>query len=91
MADTKIRDQLKRFKEAGYGEIPICVAKTKYRLSTEPNWKGAHMVYVVPVRESTLSSGAEFSVVCCGAMMTRPGRPRVPAVDSIKLNEKGDI
>ena len=88
IADTKIRDQLKSFEEAGYGELPICVAKTQYSFSTDPNLKGAPIGHVLPVREIRLSSGAEFIVVVCGAIMTMPGLPRVPAADSIKLNEK---
>ncbi len=91
IADTKIRDQLKSFEEAGYGELPICVAKTQYSFSTDPNLKGAPIGHVLPVREIRLSSGAEFIVVVCGAIMTMPGLPRVPAADSIKLNEKGEI
>ncbi len=91
IADTKIRDQLKSFEEAGYGELPICVAKTQYSFSTDPNLKGAPIGHVLPVREIILSSGAEFIVVVCGAIMTMPGLPRVPAADSIKLNEKGEI
>ncbi len=91
IADTKIRDQLKSFEEAGYGELPICVAKTQYSFSTDPNLKGAPIGHVLPVREIKLSSGAEFIVVVCGAIMTMPGLPRVPAADFIKLNEKGEI
>ncbi len=91
IADTKIRDQLKGFEEAGYGELPICVAKTQYSFSTDPNLKGAPTGHVLPVREIRLSSGAEFIVVVCGAIMTMPGLPRVPAADSIKLNDEGDI
>jgi formate--tetrahydrofolate ligase len=91
IADTKIRDQLKGFEVAGYGELPICVAKTQYSFSTDPNIKGAPTGHVLPVREIRLSSGAEFIVVVCGAIMTMPGLPRVPAADSIKLNDKGEI
>ena len=91
IADTKIRDQLKSFEEAGYGELPICVAKTQYSFSTDPGLKGAPTGHVLPVREVRLSSGAEFVVVVCGEIMTMPGLPRVPAADSIKLNEKGEI
>ncbi len=91
IADTKIRDQLKGFEEAGYRELPICVAKTQYSFSTDPNLKGAPTGHVLPIREIRLSSGAEFIVVVCGAIMTMPGLPRVPAADSIKLNDKGDI
>ena len=91
IADTKIRDQLKNFEDQGYGELPICVAKTQYSFSTDPNLKGAPTGHVLQVREVRLSSGAEFIVIICGAIMTMPGLPRVPAADSIKLNDKGDI
>ena len=91
IADTKIRDQLKSFEEAGYGELPICVAKTQYSFSTDPNLKGAPTGHSLPIREIKLSSGAEFIVVVCGAIMTMPGLPRVPAADSIKLNKKSEI
>ena len=91
IADTKIREQLKNFEEAGYGDLPICVAKTQYSFSTDPNLKGAPTGHSMPIREIRLSSGAEFIVVVCGAIMTMPGLPRVPAADSIKLNKDGDI
>ena len=90
VADTKIREQLKNFQETGYGELPICVAKTQFSFSTDPSLKGAPSGHVLPIREVRLSSGAEFIVVVCGAIMTMPGLPRVPAADSIKINEKGD-
>ena len=91
VADSKIKDQLKSFEEAGYGNLPICVAKTQYSFSTDPNAKGAPTGHSLPIREVRLSSGAEFIVVICGAIMTMPGLPRVPAADSIKLNKKGEI
>ena len=91
IADTKIRDQLKSFEEAGFGELPICVAKTQYSFSTDPNLKWAPTGHSLPIREIRLSSGAEFIVVVCGAIMTMPGLPRVPAADSIKLNKDGEI
>jgi formate--tetrahydrofolate ligase len=91
VADTKIREQLKSFEDQGYGELPICIAKTQYSFSTDPNLKGAPTGHVLQIREVRLSSGAEFIVIICGAIMTMPGLPRVPAADSIKLNEKGDI
>ncbi len=91
VADTKIRDQLKDFEAKGYGKLPICVAKTQYSFSTDPSLKGAPSGHVVPIREVRLSSGAEFIVVICGAIMTMPGLPRIPAADSIKLNDKGNI
>ena len=91
VADTKIRDQLKKMEEDGFGKFPICIAKTQYSFSTDPNLKGAPSGHVLPIREIRLSSGAEFIVVICGSIMTMPGLPRVPAADSIKLNDKGDI
>ena len=90
VADTKIRDQLKTFEENGYQSLPICIAKTQYSFSTDPNLKGAPSGHVLPIREVRLSSGAEFIVVVCGAIMTMPGLPKVPAADSIKINEKGE-
>ena len=91
IADTKIRDQLKSFEDAGYGDFPICIAKTQYSFSTDPSLKGAPTGHSLPIREIKLSSGAEFIVVICGAVMTMPGLPRVPAADSIKLNKNGEI
>ena len=91
VADTKIRDQLKKIEEDGFGKFPICIAKTQYSFSTDPNLKGAPSGHVLPIREIRLSSGAEFIVVICGTIMTMPGLPRVPSADSIKLNDKGDI
>jgi len=91
VADTKVRQQLKEFEEKGYGNLPVCIAKTQYSFSTDPNLKGAPTGHVLPVREVRLSSGAEFIVVVCGEIMTMPGLPRVPAADSIKLNDKGEI
>jgi formate--tetrahydrofolate ligase len=91
VADTKVRQQLKDFEEKGYGNLPVCIAKTQYSFSTDPNLKGAPTGHVLPVREVRLSSGAEFIVVVCGEIMTMPGLPRVPAADNIKLNDKGEI
>ena len=91
MADTKIRDQLKKLQDDGFGKLPICIAKTQYSFSTDPNLKGAPSGHSLPIREVKLSSGAEFIVVICGAIMTMPGLPRVPAADFIKLNNKGEI
>ena len=90
MADTKVREQLKNFQENGYGKLPICVAKTQFSFSTDPSLKGAPSGHVLSIREARLSSGAEFIVVVCGAIMTMPGLPRVPAADSIRINDKGD-
>ena len=91
VADSKIKEQLKNFEESGYGNLPICVAKTQYSFSIDPNLKGAPSGHSLPIREVRLSSGAEFIVVICGAIMTMPGLPRVPAADAIKLNKKGQI
>ena len=91
MADTKIRNQLKKMQDDGFGKLPICIAKTQYSFSTDPNLKGAPKDHVLPIREIKLSSGAEFVVVICGSIMTMPGLPRVPAANSIKLNSKGEI
>ncbi len=86
VADKVIRDQLKAFEEAGYGKFPICMAKTQYSFSTDPNLKGAPSNHVVAIREVRLSAGAEFIVVVTGDIMTMPGLPKVPAANSIKLN-----
>ena len=91
IADSKIRNQLKQFEENGYGDFPICIAKTQFSFSTDPNLKGAPSGHVFPIREVRLSSGAEFIVVICGAIMTMPGLPRVPAANSIRLNKNGEI
>jgi len=91
IADSKVRAQLKGFEDQGYGNLPICIAKTQYSFSTDPSLKGAPIGHVLPIREVRLSSGAEFIVVICGEIMTMPGLPRVPAADSIKLNDKGEI
>ena len=90
IADNKIRSQLKQFEKDGYGDFPICIAKTQYSFSTDPTLKGAPKNHSIPIREVRLSSGAEFIVVICGEIMTMPGLPRVPAANSIKLNEKGE-
>ena len=90
-ADTKIRDQLKQFEENDYGNFPICIAKTQYSFSTDPNLKGAPENHVIPIREVRLCSGAEFIVVVCGEIMTMPGLPSVPAANSIRLNDDGEI
>ena len=90
-ADKRVRDQFKEFQDGGFGHFPICVAKTQYSFSTDPNLKGAPSGHVVPIREIRLSGGAEFLVVICGEIMTMPGLPRVPAAHSIRLDENGLI
>jgi formate--tetrahydrofolate ligase len=89
VADKKIRDQLKAWEDAGYGHFPICMAKTQYSFSTDPNLRGAPTHHVVPVREVRLSAGAGFIVVICGEIMTMPGLPRVPSAETIRLDEAG--
>ena len=91
VADTKVRQQLKDFETKGFGKLPVCIAKTQYSFSTDPNLKGAPTGHVLPIREVRLSSGAEFIVVVCGNIMTMPGLPSVPAANSIKLNDHGEI
>jgi len=91
IADTKIRDQLHQWEEQGYGHLPVCMAKTQYSFSTDPNLRGAPTGHSVPVREVRLSAGAGFVVVVCGEIMTMPGLPRIPAAETIRLNEDGQI
>ncbi len=90
-ADKKIRDQLRAWEDAGYGHLPICMAKTQYSFSTDPNLRGAPTGHKVPIREVRLSAGAGFVVVVCGEIMTMPGLPRRPAAEQIRLNESGEI
>ncbi|MDD9923202.1 MAG: formate--tetrahydrofolate ligase [Boseongicola sp.] len=91
LADKKIRDQLKLWEEQGYGNLPVCMAKTQYSFSTDPNLRGAPTGHSVPVREVRLSAGAGFVVVVCGEIMTMPGLPRKPAAETIMLNDDGQI
>ncbi len=91
LADGKIRNQLKDWEEAGYGHLPICMAKTQYSFSTDPDLRGAPINHSVPVREVRLSAGAGFIVVICGEIMTMPGLPRKPAAQNIRFNEEGLI
>jgi formate--tetrahydrofolate ligase len=91
LADKKIRDQLKTWEEQGYGNLPICVAKTQYSFTTDPNRRGAPRRHSVPVREVRLSAGAGFVVVICGDVMTMPGLPQVPSAEFIRINEDGVI
>ena len=91
IADKKVRDQFTAFEGEGYGHYPVCMAKTQYSFSTDPNLLGAPTGHVVPVREIRLAAGAEFVVVICGAIMTMPGLPRKPAADNIGVNSDGRI
>lgn len=90
-ADQKVRTQIQNLQEAGYGHFPVCMAKTQYSFSTDPALKGAPSGHTIPIREVRLSAGAEFVVVVCGEIMTMPGLPRVPAANSIGLNEAGEV
>jgi formate--tetrahydrofolate ligase len=91
LADKSIRDQLHAWEQQGYGSLPICMAKTQYSFSTDPNLRGAPTGHSVPVREVRLSAGAGFVVVICGEIMTMPGLPKVPSAETIRLNAAGQI
>ncbi|MBK0326577.1 formate--tetrahydrofolate ligase, partial [Rhodobacteraceae bacterium F11138] len=91
LADKKIRDQLRDWEAAGYGHLPVCMAKTQYSFTTDPNRRGAPTGHSVPVREVRLSAGAGFIVVVCGEIMTMPGLPRTPSAENIHLNQNGQI
>ncbi|MBL4890990.1 MAG: formate--tetrahydrofolate ligase [Rhizobiaceae bacterium] len=91
IAEKKIRDQLKQWENAGYGNLPVCLAKTQYSFTTDPALRGAPVGHSVPVREVRLSAGAGFIVVICGDIMTMPGLPKVPSAEAICLDDKGDI
>src|SRR5580658_345985 len=90
-ADAKVRAQIQQLQEAGYGHYPVCVAKTQYSFSTDPKLRGAPSGHVVNVREVRLAAGAEFIIMICGDIMTMPGLPKVPAADSIDVDEHGRI
>jgi formate--tetrahydrofolate ligase len=89
--DKSVRDQLASFEAMGYGKFPICMAKTQYSFTTNPDAKGAPSDHIIPVREVRLSAGAEFVVVICGELLTMPGLPKVPAADSIDVGPDGRI
>ena len=91
IADKKVREQFAKYEREGFGKYPICMAKTQYSFSTDPNLLGAPSGHVVPIREIRLAAGAEFVVVVCGNIMTMPGLPRVPAANNIRVNEEGRI
>ena len=90
-APANIKKQIEELQNNGYGNFPVCVAKTQYSFSTDPTLRGAPSDHVIPIREVRLSAGAEFIVMVCGDVMTMPGLPRIPAADSIKLNKDGEI
>ncbi|WP_227270490.1 formate--tetrahydrofolate ligase [Roseobacter weihaiensis] len=89
--DQKILTQLKDWEDQGYGSLPVCMAKTQYSFTTDPNERGAPTGFDIPVREVRLSAGAGFVVAICGEIMTMPGLPRVPSAEAIKLNADGDV
>lgn len=91
VADTKVRAQIKSLQEQGYGDYPVCVAKTQYSFSTDPQLRGAPTGHVLPVREVRLSAGARFVVMVCGSVMTMPGLPKTPAAEQIDVDERGSI
>lgn len=91
IADKSVRDQLHQWEQAGYGNLPVCMAKTQYSFSTDPNLRGAPNDHVVPVREVRLSAGAGFIVAICGEIMTMPGLPKTPSSEKIFLNDEGQI
>ncbi|PBB83242.1 formate--tetrahydrofolate ligase, partial [Mesorhizobium sp. WSM3876] len=91
IADKSIRDQLHAWEQAGYGKLPVCMAKTQYSFSTDPNLRGAPTGHTVPVREVRLAAGAGFVVIICGEVMTMPGLPKAPSSEKIFLNETGQI
>ncbi len=90
-ASKPVRDQLAQWEKQGYGSLPVCIAKTQYSFTTDPNARGAPEGHVLPVREVRLSAGAGFVVAICGDIMTMPGLPRVPAAESIRIDERGLI
>jgi len=90
-ASTAVRDQIRRLQESGYGDYPVCVAKTQYSFSTDPKLRGAPSGHVVDIREVRLSAGARFVVMICGDIMTMPGLPKVPAANSIDVDDDGRI
>jgi formate--tetrahydrofolate ligase len=90
-ADKSVRDRFAELEKEGFGNLPICVAKTQYSFSTNPDAKGAPSGHIIPIREVRLSAGAEFVVVICGDIMTMPGLPKVPAANNIELAADGRI
>ncbi|MGB0752223.1 MAG: formate--tetrahydrofolate ligase, partial [Gammaproteobacteria bacterium] len=90
-ADARVMTQLKAFEEAGYGNLPVCMAKTQYSFSTDASKVGAPSGHSIPVREVRLSAGAGFIVAICGEIMTMPGLPRQPAANTIRLNDAMEV
>ncbi len=90
-ADAKVRAQIKKLQEDGYGHYPVCVAKTQYSFSTDPQLRGAPSGHVINIREVRLAAGAEFVVMVCGDIMTMPGLPKVPSAEKIDLTDDGKV
>jgi formate--tetrahydrofolate ligase len=90
-ADKSVMDRFAELEKAGFGRFPICVAKTQYSFTTNPDAKGVPLGHIIPIREVRLSAGAEFVVVICGDIMTMPGLPKVPAANNIELGADGRI
>jgi formate--tetrahydrofolate ligase len=86
-----VRAQIKKLQEDGYGHYPVCVAKTQYSFSTDPQLRGAPEGHTVNIREVRLAAGAEFVVMVCGDIMTMPGLPKVPSANAIDIDESGRV
>jgi formate--tetrahydrofolate ligase len=91
IGDQRIRDRFKELQHEGFGSFPICIAKTQYSFTTDPNCKGVPDHHVVPIREVRLSAGAEFIVAICGDIMTMPGLPRDPAASKVDVSADGRV
>ncbi len=91
IAEIKVRNKIKRYQEEGYGHYPVCIAKTQYSFSTDPDLLGAPSGHVVPIKDVYLSTGAEFLVVLCGHIMTMPGLPKKPAANNIDIDANNEI
>jgi formate--tetrahydrofolate ligase len=90
-ASTAVRAQIRRLQDEGYGEYPVCVAKTQYSFSTDPKLRGAPSGHSVDIREVRLAAGARFVVMICGDIMTMPGLPAAPAANTIDVDDEGRI
>ena len=90
-ASASVKKQIEELQNNGYGEFPVCVAKTQYSFSTDPSLRGAPDNHEIPIREVRLSAGAEFIVMVCGDIMTMPGLPKIPAAERIDIDDDGNI
>ena len=91
MGDQRLRAKFKRLQDEGYGNLPVCMAKTQYSLSTDPGLRGAPDNFSVPIRDVRVSAGAGFVVVLTGEIMTMPGLPKAPAAEKIDINDRGEV